>query len=125
MCIRDSLNMVTGYGDTGAALANHLDVRVIAFTGSLETVKKIASLAKIKVERKDLKRFAQELEAIIGWIEQLKEVETKNVLPMTSVVDADLPTREDKILGTENSKEILSNSPESKENYFVVPKVVE
>ena len=90
-----------------------------------ETVKKIASLAKIKVERKDLKRFAQELEAIIGWIEQLKEVETKNVLPMTSVVDADLPTREDKILGTENSKEILSNSPESKENYFVVPKVVE
>ena len=48
------LNMVTGYGDTGAALANHLDVRVIAFTGSLETGKKIAAMAAKQLKKTSL-----------------------------------------------------------------------
>jgi len=89
------------------------------------TVKKIASLAKIKVEKKDLQKFAKELEQIIVWIEQLQEVNTKNILPMTSVVDAELPLREDKISDFGKREDILSNSPESKEDYFVVPKVIE
>ncbi|MAP33437.1 MAG: Asp-tRNA(Asn)/Glu-tRNA(Gln) amidotransferase GatCAB subunit C [Rickettsiales bacterium] len=90
-----------------------------------ETVKKIASLAKIEVQKKDLSRLVKELEQIIGWVEQLQEVNTKNVLPMTSVVDVDLPLREDKISDSRKKEDILSNSPKSKEDYFVVPKVIE
>ena len=69
--------------------------------------------------------MAQELTGILDWIEQLKEVDTEGVAPMTSCVAAALPLRDDVITDGENATAILSNAPKSAAGFFVVPKVVE
>jgi aspartyl-tRNA(Asn)/glutamyl-tRNA(Gln) amidotransferase subunit C len=88
-------------------------------------VAKVASLARIKVDEKELAAYAPQLSNIIGFVEQLSEVDTDNVEPLANVVDITLRLREDKITDGGIQTEVLANAPETLEGFFVVPKVVE
>ena len=94
-----------------------------------DTVRKIAFLARIRVPPEALDGLAAELSNIIGWVEQLDEVETASTAPMTSVADITLPRREDVVTDGDCAEKVLANAPEPKAEgrggYFLVPKVVE
>ncbi|MGB0748468.1 MAG: Asp-tRNA(Asn)/Glu-tRNA(Gln) amidotransferase subunit GatC [Magnetospiraceae bacterium] len=90
-----------------------------------DTVKNIAFLARIEVPEADLEPLAGELSHIIGWVEQLAEVNTEGVAPLASVTDVTLPLREDKQAGGGIPDKVLANAPESADGFFLVPKVVE
>jgi aspartyl-tRNA(Asn)/glutamyl-tRNA(Gln) amidotransferase subunit C len=89
------------------------------------TVARIATLARIEVPEADQEALAGELSNILGWIEQLGEVETEGVEPMTSVVEMRLPMRDDVVTEGDNRDAVLGNAPEAAKGFFVVPKVVE
>jgi aspartyl-tRNA(Asn)/glutamyl-tRNA(Gln) amidotransferase subunit C len=89
------------------------------------TVAHIATLARIKVPEADQEALAGELSGILGWIEQLGEVDTDGVEPMASVVDMRLPMREDVVTEGDSRDAVLSNAPSTARGFFVVPKVVE
>jgi len=89
------------------------------------TVKKVARLARIREPEERLEPLAHELNAIIAWIEQLSEVDTDGVEPMTSAVATPLPMREDLVTEGGSPERILSNAPRAERHFFVVPKVVE
>ena len=89
------------------------------------TVRNIAFLARIKVPDEDLERLAGELSNIIGWVEQLAEVDTEGVEPMTSVVEMTLPQRPDVVTDGAYLERVLANAPEPVSGYFAVPKVIE
>jgi aspartyl-tRNA(Asn)/glutamyl-tRNA(Gln) amidotransferase subunit C len=91
----------------------------------IETVRKVATLARLKVSENDLKRYGPQLTNILKFIEQLEEVDTSSVAPLASVVDIKLPLREDVVTDGNIQKEVLANAPEQMEGFFVVPKVVE
>ena len=90
-----------------------------------DTVRRIANLARIKIEDEKLAPLADELNQIIGWIEQLSEVDTDGVAPMTSVAKMDMPSREDVILDGGCEDKVLANAPSGEPPYFAVPKVVD
>tara|TARA_R110002095_G_scaffold157638_1_gene136712 strand:- start:3905 stop:4192 length:288 start_codon:yes stop_codon:yes gene_type:complete len=90
-----------------------------------ETVRKVASLARIRMNDEELERMAPQLSKIIGFIEQLGEVNTDNVEPLANVVDITLPLREDAVTDGDCVEKVLKNAPEETQGYFVVPKVVE
>ena len=89
------------------------------------TVAKVANLARIKVEEKDLAPLADELNNILGWIEQLGEVDTDNVAPMTSVADMRLRWRADEITDGGYAEEVVANASGREDGFFSVPKVIE
>jgi aspartyl-tRNA(Asn)/glutamyl-tRNA(Gln) amidotransferase subunit C len=89
------------------------------------TVARIARLARIAVPDDELAPLATELSRILEWIEQLNEVDTEGVPPMTSVAAMKLAWREDQVTDGGRPEEILANAPERQDGYFVVPKVVE
>ncbi len=89
------------------------------------TVRKVARLARIAVPEERIEPLAQELSGILQWIEQLGEVNTDGVEPMTSAVAAVLPMREDVVSDGGDSRRVLSNAPKSADGFYVVPKVVE
>ena len=89
------------------------------------TVKKVANLARIREPEDRLEPLAQELSGILAWIEQLGEVDTDGVEPMTSAVAAKLPKRQDVVTDGGYVDQILANAPKSANGFFVVPKVVE
>jgi aspartyl-tRNA(Asn)/glutamyl-tRNA(Gln) amidotransferase subunit C len=89
------------------------------------TVRKVAKLAHIRESEDRLEGLAKELSGILQWIEQLGEVDTDGVEPMTSAVALALPMREDVVTEGGNPAEILANAPAARGNFFVVPKVVE
>ena len=91
----------------------------------VHTVRKVARLARIKEPEERLEPLAQELSSIMGWIDQLAEVDTDGVEPMTSAVQAKLPLREDVVTEGGDVDAILSNAPNHADGFFVVPKVVE
>lgn len=91
----------------------------------LETVRKIAFLARIRVDDAELATLAGELSAILGWVEQLSAVDTADVAPMASVADAQLPLRADIACETDPPAVVLANAPGSIDDFFAVPKVVE
>lgn len=90
-----------------------------------DLVKKIAHLARIKVSDDDVKHLETELSNIMDWVEQLSEVDTDGVQPLTSVVDATLRMRADIVNDGGYPEDIVKNAPSSEDNFFVVPKVVE
>jgi aspartyl-tRNA(Asn)/glutamyl-tRNA(Gln) amidotransferase subunit C len=90
-----------------------------------KTVARIARLARIAVPEGELEPLAGELSHILGWIEQLNEVDTEGVAPMTSVVAMRLAWREDRVTDGGQAEAILANAPARQDGYFVVPKVVE
>jgi aspartyl-tRNA(Asn)/glutamyl-tRNA(Gln) amidotransferase subunit C len=89
------------------------------------TVARIAQLARIAVPADELESLATELSHILEWIEQLNEVDTEGVPPMTSVAAMKLAWREDRVTDGDRPEDILANAPERQDGYFVVPKVVE
>lgn len=89
------------------------------------TVRKVARLARIAVPEERLDPMAKELSGILQWIEQLNEVQTDGVEPMTSAVAAVLPMREDVVTDGGDSSKVLSNAPRSADGFYIVPKVVE
>ena len=89
------------------------------------TVARIASLARIHIAEDRRQALAGELSKILGWVEQLSEVDTDHVAPMTSVVEVRLPERDDVITDGDCREDILANAPQTEGGFFVVPKVVE
>lgn len=90
----------------------------------------IASLARIRLADGELDVLAGELSQILGWVEQLNEVDTKDVPPMASVAATGLPMREDRVTDGDCAEAILDNAPHSapsggKRGFFAVPKVIE
>ena len=91
----------------------------------LKTVKHISKLARISVNEEKAKKLEKDLNSIFKWIEQLNELNTDKVEPLTSIAETTLRLRKDKILSENIRDEILKNSPKDNKDYFVVPKVVE
>jgi aspartyl-tRNA(Asn)/glutamyl-tRNA(Gln) amidotransferase subunit C len=89
------------------------------------TVRKVARLARIAQPEDKLEPLAAELSAIMAWIEQLAEVDTDGVEPMTSAVHMPIPMREDVVTEGGDPEVVLSNAPKRVGDFFVVPKVVE
>lgn len=89
------------------------------------TVRKVARLARIAEPEDRLEPLAKELSGILDWIEQLNEVDTDGVEPMTSAVQTPLPMREDTVTDGGDPARVLANAPKTVGNFFVVPKVVE
>ena len=90
-----------------------------------DDVKKVARLSRIAVPEERLEQLADELTGIMGWIEQLNEVDIEGVKPMTSVVAATLPMREDVVTDGDIQEQILANAPRAEDGFFVVPKAIE
>jgi len=88
-------------------------------------MKKIASLARIREPEERLEPLAREISGILDWIEQLGEVDTDGVEPMTSAVASKLTMRQDVVTEGGDPARVLSNAPKTDRNFFVVPKVVE
>jgi aspartyl-tRNA(Asn)/glutamyl-tRNA(Gln) amidotransferase subunit C len=89
------------------------------------TVARIAQLARIKVPEEDLDALADELSKIVGWVEQLDEVDTKGVAPMASTVEGIVLRQRDDVVTDGDCREaVLSNAPKTTKGYFVVPKVI-
>ncbi|SOH92560.1 aspartyl/glutamyl-tRNA(Asn/Gln) amidotransferase subunit C [Monaibacterium marinum] len=90
-----------------------------------DTARRVAHLARIRVEQERLPALAQELSAVLAFMEQLSEVDTDGVEPMTSVTPMQLKRREDVITDGNRQDDILANAPDAREGFFAVPKVVE
>ena len=89
------------------------------------TVRKVARLARIAQPEETLEKLAGELNGIMSWIEQLGEVDTDGVEPMTSAVAVTLPMRDDVVTDGGDADRVLSNAPKRVGNFYVVPKVLE
>ena len=89
------------------------------------TVRKVARLARIAVPDDALEPMAQEINGIMQWIEQLNEVDTDGVEPMTSAVAMTLPLREDVVTDGAYVGKVVLNAPKTADGFFIVPKVVE
>ena len=89
------------------------------------TVRHIARLARIKVSDDEAKALEGELTGILQWVEQLEEVDTDGVEPMTSVVETTMKKRVDTVTDGGYPEDIVRNAPERSGTFFVVPKVVE
>ena len=92
---------------------------------STEQVRHIAKLARIAMSDEEIERLAPELNNILGWVEQLGEVNTDGVEPLTAVIDQKLRLREDAVTEGNIRDEILANAPEAQHGFFAVPKVIE
>jgi len=90
-----------------------------------KTVKRVARLARLKVNEEDVPRLAGELNAILGFIEQLNEVDVSGVEPMTSIVTMKMKMRKDEVTDGHYPAKIVANAPAQEDDFFMVPKVVE
>ena len=92
---------------------------------STEQVRHIAKLARIAMSDDEIERLAPELNNILSWVEQLGEVNTDGVEPLTAVIDQKLRLRDDAVTEGNIRDEILANAPEAQHGFFAVPKVIE
>ena len=90
-----------------------------------DDVRKIAFLARIKIEDAELEPLADELNSIIGWVEQLGEVDTDGVQPMTSVAEMLAPQRPDQVTDGNVTEKVLANAPDRVKDFYAVPKVLD
>ncbi len=90
-----------------------------------ETVKRVAHLARIRVSDEEVEALRGELNAILGFVEQLNEVDVTGIEPMTSVLPMPMKKREDRVTDGDKADDIVANAPATENNYFLVPKVVE
>jgi aspartyl-tRNA(Asn)/glutamyl-tRNA(Gln) amidotransferase subunit C len=89
------------------------------------TVKRIGSLARIRIEENEVESYQGELNAILGFVEQLNEIDVDGVAPMTSVTPMTLRRRDDVVTDGSYAEKIVQNAPLTEDNFFMVPKVVE
>ena len=94
-------------------------------TIDLKTVKHISKLSRISIEDEKAKKLEKDLNSIFKWIEQLNQLNTDKVEPLTSIAETTLRFRKDQIISKNIREDILKNSPKDNKDYFVVPKVVE
>lgn len=85
----------------------------------------IARLARIRLSDEELAPLAAELSRIVGWFEQLQEVDTSDVAPLTSVAAMRLPMRDDVVTDGDRRDAVIGNAPQTARGFFAVPKVVE
>ena len=90
-----------------------------------DTVKHISKLARISLDEKKINNLTKDLSSIMKFIEKLNELNTDKTTPLTSIINASLKSRKDEIKDEKIRDQILKNSPEKNEEFFVVPKVVE
>ena len=90
-----------------------------------DTVKHISKLARISLDEKKVNRLSKDLSSIMMFIEKLNELNTDKTAPLTSIINASLKSRVDEVKDGKIRDQILKNSPEKNEEFFVVPKVVE
>ncbi len=91
----------------------------------ISTVKRVARLARIAVTDEEAQRMTGELNTILGFVEQLNEVDVAGVEPMTSVIPMEMRKRADNVTDGGRAEDIVANAPSADENFFLVPKVVE
>jgi aspartyl-tRNA(Asn)/glutamyl-tRNA(Gln) amidotransferase subunit C len=91
----------------------------------IETVRRVARLARIAVTAEEAERMTGELNQILGFVEQLNEVDVSGVEPMTSVIPMAIKERQDVVTDGNKAADIVANAPATAENFFLVPKVVE
>ena len=91
----------------------------------LKTIKHISKLSRISVDEKKAEKLAGDLNSIFDFIEKLNELKTDNVEPLTSVAATSLKLRPDEVKSKNIREQIIKNSPEDNEDYFVVPKVID
>ena len=92
---------------------------------STEQVRHIAKLARIAMSDEEIERLAPELNNLLGWVEQLGEVNTDGIEPLTAVIDQKLRLRDDVVTEGDIRDEVLANAPEAQHGFFAVPKVIE
>jgi aspartyl-tRNA(Asn)/glutamyl-tRNA(Gln) amidotransferase subunit C len=90
-----------------------------------DTVRRIAHLARIRLEDDRIEPMREELNTILAFVEQLEEVDTQNVEPMTSVVATKMRLRPDVVTDGGISEDVIANAPASEDGFFMVPRVVE
>ena len=90
-----------------------------------DTVKHIAKLARISLDEKKINSLSKDLSSIMKFIEKLNELNTEKIVPLTSIINASLRSRKDEVSDEKIRDQILKNSPEKNEEFFVVPKVIE
>ena len=90
-----------------------------------DTVKHISKLARISLDEKKINHLSKDLSSIMKFIEKLNELNTDKTTPLTSIINASLKSRKDEVKDEKIRDQILKNSPEKNEEFFVVPKVVE
>ena len=90
-----------------------------------DTVKHISKLARISLDEEKITSLSRDLSSIMKFIEKLSELNTDKVIPLTSIISASLKSREDEVKDGKIRDQILKNSPEKNEEFFVVPKVIE
>ena len=91
----------------------------------LKTIKHISKLSRISVDEKSAEKLADDLNSIFEFIEKLNELKTDDVKPLTSIAETTLKFRSDEVKSKNIREQIIRNSPEDNEDYFVVPKVIE
>ena len=91
----------------------------------LKTIKHISKLSRISVDEKRAEKLVDDLNSIFEFIEKLNELKTDDVKPLTSIAETTLKFRSDEIKSKNIREQIIKNSPEDNEDYFVVPKVIE
>ncbi|MBZ4021280.1 Asp-tRNA(Asn)/Glu-tRNA(Gln) amidotransferase GatCAB subunit C [Rhodobacter sp. TJ_12] len=91
----------------------------------IDTARKVAHLARIRVAEDDLPKLAEQLSGILTFMEQLNEVDVEGIEPMTSVTPMRLKRRVDEVTDGDYPEKILANAPDAREGFFAVPKVVE
>ena len=94
-------------------------------TIDLKTIKHISKLSRISVDEEKANKLKGDLNSIFDFIEKLNELDTDNVEPLTSIAETSLKFRTDEVKSEDIRNQILKNSPEKNEDFFVVPKVVE
>ena len=90
-----------------------------------KTVRKVSKLAKIRINEQEEIKLIEELNNILGWVDELKKVDTEKIEPMLSVFNESMVMRRDEVFSETSDELVLKNAPESKSGFFVVPKVVE
>ena len=94
-------------------------------TIDLKTIKHISKLSRISVDDEKAKKLAEDMNSIFDFIEKLNELDTNNVEPLTSVAETTLKLRVDEVKSGNIREQVLKNSPDENEDFFVVPRVVE
>lgn len=89
------------------------------------TVKRVAKLARIAISDERAESMRDELNTILGFVEQLSEVDVEGVEPMTSVIDMTMRRRGDEVTDGSKAEDVVANAPAGEDNFFMVPKVVE
>ena len=88
-------------------------------------VKKVAKLSRISLDDSKLESLSKDLVSILNFVEQLNNLDTNEIKPLTSIIDKSLDTRDDTVSEGQIKDQILKNSPEKNEDFFIVPKVVD